>query len=431
MVQVHAERVEVSPEGAADHEVLRAGVAGAVALLDGRRRELLEILGGVDAVRIPEVAVTVPPAASPRQAQALVARQVAAALARWIDEQAAPLLAVHEQLSSAIARGRDLGTRISRVIGKIPIAKLAQKKAHGFVDWFRPIREAQFAQTEETLREADHARDEVREVVDQTLQDSPERMAREPAHRLVRGLGGYGLRYGIRVKHEFGLPSLEPDPHDFTSITSKSLGFAYKDAVVHEAVHVLHMVQARTTAVKQVLALEGKRRGSARDLGPEGLREVQARVGAFERSANYPELEKFATSTGGAGGKVPFSQQEYKQRLLAGSRQLADAFKNATLRFRYEGAISAADRKAVRKAEVAGKYMGEGFDEALFNVLAPGLAGNALAAALLGGGIASGLVGVLAGAALYNLLRQREVGNAVTQGVVGVPARLLRWLRRT
>lgn len=419
--------VTFDPPVADKDALVQEASARAWGLLSVQERGLIEtwlsMWGDID---IDPVSIDAGPVFSRKELVSFVAQKIASAV-RKKTKEVDPYGKLHEVLSSqlgsqTVTRSENWLTRLGKWV--------AGQTAGRLKTWLTPPDVAEdFGLTEKERAAASSVGVAVEQVVSNYVPASNEQVTPKTAMHLMEGFEAFGAPYGIKISHVSGLPSIFEDRTDFTSIKHQEpdggvKGWYFKKAIIHEVVHVMHMMQARATAVRQVMATRGT--SSIQQLTSDDLKAIQTRVNAFERKDNYAQLEKLATYVGGAGGRIKISESEYRNRLNDGSNQLTQAFQNDTLSFDYD------KRNAGMLLAELGAALGQSGGEFFMNLVAVPIGALLLSMGKISQlpgfnehAMSITLGGMLLMATAWNLMRQRKTGNAIAY----IPRKLWEFLR--
>lgn len=409
-----------------DQEILASALELAERQLSARDQSALQSWLSLGDFPIPTVDIRIPAGAEPRSA-------IAAQLAKRISSELRRAGPSPGEVAADRSKTANLLGRIAKKLGATqPLGlELTQREREIPREVQREVGRV-IRGSFETSRPVDPESVEARAAAEAARQEErgPSRYFRKVFKRQVKDLAtdvpvpipvvegfdrnmqGYARENGIEFQNEqFNLgtlrmlvqnkmPCVNPDAENFQEVY---YGHNEKmpQAVRHEAVHTMHVTQARVTIMRQVCAAYLV--SAPEELPPEGRAEIHERVNRLESGGNYPRFEVMATRIGGAGGRVKTPEREYRREMLRGSNEMARALKRDDLKLEVRSPWQA------WLAAQFGARAGKGMWEALFNV---GGASGIYAAGSMG---ALGAAAPVAWGALLVWLatRQPEFGDVI------------------
>lgn len=161
----------------------------------------------------------------------------------------------------------------------------------------------------------------------------------------LKSLEKYAGKKGIHLEHRTasGVPQVTPVVDNPFSIVYEEDPKVHKAR--HEAVHVTHVTQARSTVLGQLLERRrtlGLPASSVQDLSVDEIAEAALRLDTLEASmGNYPAFELAASNVGGAGGRKARTPSDYGERLKRVTSMISDGLSTPKTSISYYSSFGA------------------------------------------------------------------------------------------
>lgn len=336
-------------------ETLEGALELAQSKLSARDRSALESWLEFGDFPIPTVDIKIPQSADPNYLRLEIASQLAKRISTELRRAGPTPAAIASdrsqtvnllgRLAKLLGATQPLGLQLTEREKEIPreVHREVRKVIHESFETSRPVDPespearlaAEAARTEQRkLGVARYFRKVFKQKVTDLAQDVP-----VPLPVVVgfdNNMQAYARKNGIEFQEETfklgvvkmmiknKMPCVNPNEEDFRDVYYGH-NETMPEAVRHEAVHTMHVTQARVTIMRQVCSNYLVK--SAEELPPEGLKEITERVNRLESGGNYPRFEVMATRIGGAGGKVKSPERDYRRDMVRGSAEVARALK--------------------------------------------------------------------------------------------------------